>query len=164
MRTSGRGTGLAHCLDHMGCYLRVSGRQFDVDGYVRRGSLPAATIYRRGEPEFKSKPKGRKALRSGINVLVSRKHQSDFAGQLKDAVRFLERHMRAIQALRRRPGVQDGVLDFGVEPHPEAAMQMNTFSVHLVRLAGQAGLALELSTWLTDWEHLGGQQSRILRR
>jgi hypothetical protein len=144
----------------MGCYLRVSGRQFDVDAYLRRGSLTAARVYRRGEPEFKSKPRGRKLRRSGINILVSLRDQSDFAGQLKDAVRFLGRYMRAIQALRRRPGVEGGVLDFGVEPRADAAIQMNRFPAQLVRLAGRAELALELSTWLTSWQQLGRARPR----
>jgi hypothetical protein len=129
----------------VGCVLRVAGRDFDVDAYLRRGGLIPTAVYRRGEARFPTLPRARKNLQSGFNIVVSKKDSSDFAGQVKDAVSFLVRHRRAVRALRRQKGVEDAILDFGVERRPEAVVQIEVFPEDLVRLAGDLGLALELS-------------------
>ena len=129
----------------MSCILRVTGRRFDVDAYLKRGVLVPTMVYRRGEPRFQTQPQGRKNLRSGLNIVVSEKEFAEFEGQLRDARRFLVRYGRAVRALRRRDGVEGASLDFGVERRPEAVVQVQVFPEDLVRVAGQLGLALELS-------------------
>jgi len=129
----------------VGCVLRVAGRDFDVDAYLGRGVLVPVAVYRRGEARFPTLPRARKSLQSGFNIVVSKKDVSDFADQVRDAVSFLARHRRAVRALRRRKGVESATLDFGVERRPEAAVQVHVFPVDLVRVAGELGLALELS-------------------
>jgi hypothetical protein len=129
----------------MGCVLRVAGRDFDVDAYVSRGALLPAAVYRRGENRSPTLQRARRGLQSGFSVVVSRRDFSDFAGQVKDAIGFLGRHRRAVRALRRRKGVESAVLDFGVDRRPQAEIQVQVFSEELVRLAGDLGLALELS-------------------
>lgn len=44
----------------MSCILRISGRNLDVDKLVQKSTLKPDTIYRRGQPLFQSKPKGKK--------------------------------------------------------------------------------------------------------
>jgi hypothetical protein len=129
----------------MSCVLRVAGREFDVDAYIKRGALVPSAVYRRGEARFPTLPRARKSSQSGFNIVVSKKPFSDFAGQVRDAVTFLERQRRAVQALRRRNGVDGATLDFGVERRGDAIVQCQVFPEDLVRLAGQLGLALELS-------------------
>ena len=129
----------------MGCVLRVAGRDFDVDAYIGRGVLVPIAVYRRGEARFPTLPRARKSLQSGFNVMVSKKDVSDLADQVKDAVTFLRRHRRAVRALRRRKGVEIATVSFGVERRPEATAQAQVFPEDLVRLAGELGLALELS-------------------
>jgi hypothetical protein len=102
-------------------------------------------VYRRGEARFPTLPRAPKRPQSGFNIVISKKEFTDFAGQVKDAVSFLEQHRRAIRALRRREGVEGATLDFGVERRAEAVVQVQLFPENLVRLAGQLGLALELS-------------------
>ena len=131
----------------MGCVLRVAGRDFDVDAYLRRGVLVPSAVYRRGEARFPTLPRARKTPQSGFNIVVSKKEFSDFAGQVRDAMGFLGHHRRAIRALRRRKGVEGATLDFGVERRAEAVVQVQVFPEDLVRLAGQLGLALELSVY-----------------
>jgi hypothetical protein len=80
-----------------------------------------------------------------MNIVVSEKEFSEFDGQLNDARKFLVRYGQAVRALRRREGVEGAVLDFGVERRPEAVVQVQVFPETIVRLAGQLGLALELS-------------------
>lgn len=129
----------------MSCVLRVAGREFDVDAYIKRGALVPSAVYRRGEARFPTLPRARTNSRSGFNVVVSRKPFSDFDGQVRDAVTFLGKQRRAIQALRRRDGVDGASLDFGVERRADAAVQCQAFPEDLVRLAGELGLGLELS-------------------
>jgi hypothetical protein len=131
----------------MGCYLRVSGRRFDVDAYLRlRTALAPTAVHRRGTPVFpSSQAKGRKHTRSGLNVQVSGRSFENFAGQLRDAERFLRMYLRALRALRRFPGVEGAVLDFGVARREDVVVQGEVFSEAVVALAGRIGLALELS-------------------
>lgn len=129
----------------MGCVLRVAGRNFDVDAYLKHGVLVPTAVHRRGEARFPTLPRARKSPQSGFNIVVSKKEVSDLADQVKDAVVFLGRHRRAVRALCRRQGVESAVLDFGVERRTAAAVQVHLFPEDLVRLAGELGLALELS-------------------
>jgi len=130
----------------MSCVLRVYGRQFDVDVWVKRGTLVPCAVHRRGEPRLPAtKPNGPKHRWSGCNVVVSDRERTDFAGQLRDVRRFLGRHSRALRALRRRRGVEGAVLDFGVEGREDVVVQGEIISEEVVRLAGGLGLALEIS-------------------
>ena len=129
----------------MACVLKVSGRGFDVDAYIRRGKLVPSAVYRRGEARFPTLPRARRSPESGFHIVVSKKELADFGGQVRDAVSFLGHHRRAVRALCRRKGVETALLDFRVERGPEAAVQVQVFPVELVRLAGQLGLALQLS-------------------
>jgi len=132
----------------VGCVLRVSGRSFDVDAYLRtRAPLVPAAVHRRGQPKFQTQPKGRRNRRSGCNIIVSKMDFSDFPGQVRDAVRFLSGKSRAIRTLMRRPGVESASLDFGVERRPEAVVQVDSFPRELVSLAGRLGLSIELSLY-----------------
>jgi hypothetical protein len=129
----------------MTCVLKVAGREFDVDAYIERGTLVPSGVYRRGEARFPTLPRARPNSRSGFNVVVSKKPFADFDGQVREAVTFLGRHRRAVQALRRRPGVEVAVLRFGVERPSDGTVQVQLFPEDLVGLAGQLRLALELS-------------------
>jgi hypothetical protein len=129
----------------MSCVLKVAGREFDVDAYMKRGALVPSGVYRRGEARFPTLPRARPNSQSGFNVVVSKKPFSDFEGQVRDAVTFLGKQRRAILALRRRAGVEGATLAFGVERRGDAAVQFQVFPEDLVRLAGQLGVALELS-------------------
>jgi hypothetical protein len=129
----------------MACVLRVAGREFDVDAYIQRGALVPSAVYRRGEARFPTLPRARTNSRSGFSIVVSKRPFSDFEGQVREALAFLEKERRAVQALRRRKGVEGATLDFGVERRPDVAVQVQGFPEDLVRLAGQLGLALDLS-------------------
>ena len=44
----------------MGCTLRVSGKSLDVDEYLKLTSFKNIHVYKKGEPRFKTIPKGKK--------------------------------------------------------------------------------------------------------
>ena len=130
----------------MSCVLRVYGRRFDVDAYLRRGVLVPVAVKRRGEPVFPaSQPNGPRILWSGCNIVISPAPRTDVARQLRGAVKFLTRHGRAVRSLRLRKGVEIAVLDFGVERRPEIVVQGEVLSEELVALAGRLRLAIEIS-------------------
>lgn len=131
----------------MSCLLRIAGRTLDVDAYLARpAGLSPIAVFRRGEPRFRlTEPKGKKHLRSGLNVVVSGKEDDDLAGQVKDALRFLSAKGPAIRALVRRKGVETAALDFGVERRADALVQVDVFPAALALQAGKLGLSLQIS-------------------
>jgi hypothetical protein len=131
----------------MSCLLRVAGRTLDVDAYLSRpAGLSPIAVFRRGEPRFRlTEPKGKKHLRSGLNVVVSDKDDADLGGQVKDALRFLARNGAAIRALARRKGVETASLDFGIERRADALVQVDVFPAELALQAGKLGLSLQMS-------------------
>jgi hypothetical protein len=131
----------------MSCLLRVAGRTLDVDAYLSRpAGLSPIAVFRRGEPRFRlTEPKGKKHLRSGLNVVVSDKDDADLGGQVKDALRFLSKKGAAIRALVRRKGVETAALDFGIERRADALVQVDGFPAELALQAGKLGLSLQMS-------------------
>jgi hypothetical protein len=129
----------------VGFVLKVAGRSFDVDAYLRRGVLVPTAVYRRGEARFPTLPRARKSLQSGFSIVVSKKSLSDFAHHTEQAVTFLRRHRHAVGALRRRKGVESAILELALERRPESEGMALVFPEELVRLAGALGLALEVS-------------------
>jgi hypothetical protein len=102
-------------------------------------------VRRRGEPVFPlTQPNGRKSTHSGCTIEVSGRDFADFAGQIRDAIRFLKRHGPALRTLRRFPGVESARLDFGVAWRDVVA-QYDVFPEELVVLAGRCQLGLETS-------------------
>jgi hypothetical protein len=129
----------------MSCVLRAAGRTFDVERYLARSPFRPLAVHRRGEPVLSAtKPNGRERTRLGCNIEVSGRDFADFAGQVRDAIRFLKGNGAAVRRLRRFPGVEAVTLDFGVVWRDVAA-QMDAFPEELVALAGQCALGLCIS-------------------
>jgi hypothetical protein len=130
-----------------GCILRVVGRKFDVDRFLDTSHLNPCAEYRRGEPILRHRPRGKKHQRSGFNVDVSRAAKQSIAKQAVQAVAFLKRYKRELRRLRRYPGVENTVLDFGVYERKAAAVQCEHLPIELIRLAGQLYLGIEVSIY-----------------
>ena len=133
------------------CVLRAAGADFEPDVFLADSALPPTKVYRIGEPRLpRSKPDGPKHDTSGITFSVSDAPWSDLSAQIADAETFLEAHRTEIERLASAYGVSDLVLDFPVELRVDGASvfaQFDRFPASLVRLAGQLGLALELSIY-----------------
>ena len=131
----------------MGCVLRASGKQFDVDEYLRKSPFTDYHVYRRGEPRFSTKPRGEKNRITGINIVISNRSFDSLNRQIRAAISFLEENRTKITRLVRFTGL-DGppVLDFGINKR-DFPGQFDRFSAELVSLAGKLGLAIELSQY-----------------
>jgi hypothetical protein len=93
------------------CVLRVTGRQFDIDGQLASLGLPPCNVFRAGEPRLTSKPDGKRHAVSGFTIDVSRGSWSSLRGQVDDAIGFLKRHRDVLASIRSAPGVEDMRLD-----------------------------------------------------
>ena len=131
------------------CVLRAFGSRFAANRFAARTSLPIVTVYKRGEPRLRSKPRGARHQYSGITAVVSDASWSDLQAQARDAVRFLVKHNREIRRLSRLPGVDELVLDFPIDLRigARSVAQFDRLPATLVWNAGRLGLALELSIY-----------------
>jgi hypothetical protein len=84
-----------------------------------------------------------------MNISVS-EGLSDLSTQVSDAQRFLEMNRADILRLAGRPDVADLTLDFSIPLRIDGervAAQFELLPASLVRLAGESGIALELSIY-----------------
>jgi hypothetical protein len=131
------------------CVLRVSGKDLDPTSVV---GLEPCTVYRLGEPRWRSRPDGPRWDTSGFNVAVSEAPWSDLRKQISDACAFLDRHAEEIRTLRAGGAVEDMSLDFPVHQRigVSTLTQFEFFPAELVQKAGSLGLGLELSIYPSD--------------
>lgn len=131
----------------MGCVLRAGGAEFAVGDFLADSPFEPSAVWYRGVKRFK-----RQAAPgdSGFNLPVSDAGHGDLPGQAADAVRFLRANRGEVLRLRDSAGVEVLVLDFAVDPKPEAVVQFFRFPRELVGLAGELGFELELSVWLVS--------------
>ena len=126
----------------MGCILRLTGSNLAVDDLLAISTLKPYRVDRKGGPgPLKSSPA---RARSGAHFSVSDRGFDDLAGQITDAIAYLEVNDAAIRRLAGFPGVESAVLDFGIEWRDVAA-QFDHFPSRLLLLAGSLGLGLDLS-------------------
>ncbi len=137
----------------MACYLRAFGKDFDVDVYLADHPCEVSNLYHKGDPEFKSKPDGRKLEASGFSVYVSDVEMDDLKTQISEAIEFLrdEVVIREIPSLVSYPGVEEVSLDFGVtrEGRDKFPVKWYYFPPELLKLAGTLGVGLEMSFYLS---------------
>jgi hypothetical protein len=139
------------------CVLRATGKTFDAEAYLALSELTAESVFRAGEPRFKSQPDGERNEQSGFTVDVSRGSWANLLDQVADAIDFLKEHEQALTMLRAVPGVEDMRLDFPVDlriDRQKVMAQFDYFPPELVSRAGALGLGLELSIYPRDLEQL----------
>lgn len=133
----------------MSCYLRVGGKDFNVDAYLKEHPCQVFGIYRRGEPKLKTKPEGPKLDFSGFNIGISEAGFENLEQQIQDAIAFLEdkENSEQISILQSYPGVEGLDLDFGVEreDRDKFPVKWYRFPEKLIQLAGNLGLGLEIT-------------------
>jgi hypothetical protein len=79
-------------------------------------------------------------------VVVSDAGFDDLKGQVDDAVEFLGSELEGVRAILGEPGVNGGILDFGVAQHDQPAYYRR-FPARIVELAARAGLGIEVSLY-----------------
>ncbi|QSX75112.1 hypothetical protein HIV01_000600 [Lysobacter arenosi] len=112
-----------------GCVLRAAGSAFSPESFLAAFPLPEAN--HRG---------------NALNVVVSDRDGADLAGQVRDALAFLQLHAPAVRALLAMPGVEAS-LDFGLW-RKDTLSQSVLFPPTLTAFAGELGLGLEVSLYV----------------
>ena len=130
----------------MSSVLRVSGQRFAAREFAQRSSLPICAVHVRGDLRAGGKPGGKRSQNSGVAIVVSDSEFTDLKGQIRDAVKFLTKHQRAISRLTKLSGVESSTLDFGIASRSVAA-QFDCFSPELLLLLGKLGIGLEISRY-----------------
>ncbi len=82
----------------------------------------------------------------GFNVVVSDAPGDDLPAQVEDAIQFLAAHHAELTRLMASSGMDGAVLDFGIERR-DVVVQCDTLPAPLIRLAGELGLAIEISLY-----------------
>jgi len=126
-----------------GCVLRAGSESFDVEAFLAVSSWEPSAVYRRGE----SRKPNRISAHSGFNLVVS--DHDRIAQQIPDVLLFLAAHESEIRRLVESVGPENVVLDFGTGFRDTAA-QSELLTATLVRAAGSANVALEISIYLID--------------
>jgi len=128
----------------MSCMLRISGQSLDVDAMLSECGLIPHRTWRKNEARTL---KGKVHTDSGANFLASEADLDNFAGQVEEAVAFLERHAAIAAKMAAFPGVQAAVLDFGVSLSEGYLAQFCYLPPRLVQIAASAMLGLEVSQY-----------------
>jgi hypothetical protein len=131
--------------------LRVSGSTFDARAFLQRSRIHAYEVWREGEPR-RAGPKrlGLMHDSDGFKADVSTRAWTDLAGQVEDAIAFLEEYRGDLQVLIRTPGVARVWLDFpfAVPDTGEPPFLQSVFlPPGLLSLAGGLGVAIEVSIY-----------------
>ncbi len=128
----------------MSCLLRILGKDLDVDGLLRRISIPPNRIWRKDEPRSRTNPTGKSFASSGASFVASDADMSEFDRQVEQATAFLEKHCAQISAASRFVGVEEASIDFGVTLR-DVAIHSDYLPVELLAVAAKCGLGLEIS-------------------
>jgi len=126
------------------CVLRAYGSDLDVDGYLSQVELTELLIIvrRKGTRRFEGQ-KNPDTI-SGFNLRVSEAEFSELDQQQADALAFLQQYERELGLLAAFPGVEDVVLDFGIEDRNVAA-QVDSFPPELLRKMGALDIGLDVT-------------------
>ncbi|MBI3880751.1 MAG: hypothetical protein HY301_11925 [Verrucomicrobia bacterium] len=130
----------------MSCVLRASGRKFDVEEFLRKTKLKTIVCWKRREPRHRTKPAGENRETSGFNCDVSTKDFDDLPGQIKDAIKFLNKWQRTLRKLTDLSTGASVRLDFGIERR-DVIFQFDILPSALLRAAGELGIDIEISQY-----------------
>jgi hypothetical protein len=125
----------------MSCVLRAIGRVFDVDAFLADSPLAADPAFHRGEPQLAGLAEAEKHSASGFNLRVSAADFDDLAGQVRDALVFLNEHEEELRRLGSFPGVEEVCLDFALRRRA-GAVQSDLFPAELLWRAGALDIDL----------------------
>lgn len=133
------------------CTLRVYGANFDAESYLAEGApLEPCAVFWPGVPAYDKRVARGRGTQRGFHVGVSNREWSDWEGQVSDATAFLEEHHTVLKDLTERADVDSVTLDFPADANPDAHLIVcdQVLPAPLVRAAGTAGVAIELTVYV----------------
>ena len=127
-----------------GCVLRATGDHFQPEWFLSESTLAPCNVFRKGEHKSASSVWDT----SGITVVVSEAQES-FSQQVSDAIEFLRSNRAELLRLKGSRGLEDLSLDFGLS-RKNGFLQSHLFPSDLIHMAGELGMALEVSIYGID--------------
>jgi hypothetical protein len=121
--------------------LRVAGKDLNLRDLLEISLKPDST-WEKGS----RKSKNTKNASSGARYVVSEAEFDQFEQQKLDAIKFMKRNKDRIQEIMNLHGIDGADLDFGIYRR-DVPVQCDNFPPHLVKLAGNLGLGIELSQY-----------------
>ncbi len=121
---------------------RVAGKQFAVDIFLQLVRLKPSMIWRLEETSYKGRP----IESSGFALVASEAAFDDVWQQIDDVIAFLKHHETDLALINTFPGVEECLLDFGIE-NRDVAHQADYFPAELLRLAGNLNIGLSISRY-----------------
>ena len=128
----------------MSCILRVFGERLDIDKLISTVSMEPDHVWHKGEPRYKSSPEGDKIIYSGAFFYASDADMEEPQIQIEEATEYLNNNLEAIKDMTKFSGVEEVILDFGIELR-DVAIHSDYLTPALVKVAGEAGIGIELS-------------------
>lgn len=152
----------------MACYLRVSGKDFDVDKFITESEFKDwdrkdLQISYKGET---SGPRKRPLETNGFQIHISDTDFQNFAKQQKDAFAFLSKYQESFMKLAPFGSFEWRHLDFGMDGWPPNGFTRTyTISDELMKLCSQLNIGIEISTYFSTREkRRKGRAKRNFRR
>jgi hypothetical protein len=132
----------------MSCILRISGEDLDADAFKEQSGISLYSVFRKGEPKYKSKPESLKLNSSGCMIEVSNANFNEFNQQVADAILYLKTNRLSLTYISQTNEVEHAFLDFGVNFNPtNDFVQSQYFPLELIMLAADLGIGINLSMY-----------------
>jgi len=130
------------------CVLHVRSKLASFAKYLKMSRLPSYQSHEKGEISRYGKPYSD----YGFSCIVSEKEWTDFEGQIEDAIRFLREHEDELRNLLGKYELDDIRLDFPFSSHldEDCIAQFDYLPPELLKLAGNIGIGIELSHYVTE--------------
>ena len=131
----------------MSCILNILGENFDVDDFLLKTKLVPYKIFHKDSPRYQTKPEGKKNTNSGCSIEISKAEFSDFDGQVKDVIDYLNKHNKDLQILSTTPEIQFATLNFGVDYDINKFVQSHYLPPELLKTVADLCISVELSIY-----------------
>lgn len=155
--------------NNMSCILRIGGKHFNVDHFIKKSKLKPCNTGHKGEPKFQTKPYGARLMASFLSVKTSKAEFNELNQQIQDTVKFLKKNKEQLRLIKASKGIEFAVLDFGVDlriDNQKHFYQSEILPKTLLKRAGNLGLSIQLSVYPSDLQanleqHIRKQKNKI---
>jgi hypothetical protein len=140
----------------MSCVLRIYGKNFDVEGFLKETMLIPYSKFKEGDVmPFKWKGKSQYDS-NGCTFDLSSADFDNFEQQKSDAIQFLRINFDSLLKLTKYGLSSDEValIDFGIELNDSLAVQGEYLPPELLKLAGDLNFGIMLSQYSTYFKKL----------
>ncbi len=140
----------------MSCVLRITGKDFDVDGFLKDTGLIPYIQYKKGDQRTYPKDQSVEYDDNGCSFDLSEADFDNLEQQQVDAIDFLKTNfekLKTIYTYKLYPSDKP-TIDFGIETRMkgDTVIQSDYFPPELLKLAGELGFGILLSQYWCNEE------------